>query len=25
MRKAVGTDRRRDPHRVLEVLKEIDA
>ncbi len=25
MRKAIGTDRRRDPHRVLEVLKEIDA
>jgi endonuclease/exonuclease/phosphatase family metal-dependent hydrolase len=25
MRKAVGTDRRRDPHRVLDVLKEIDA
>jgi endonuclease/exonuclease/phosphatase family metal-dependent hydrolase len=25
MRKAIGTDRRRDPHRVLEVLKEIHA
>ncbi|MDQ3478835.1 MAG: endonuclease/exonuclease/phosphatase family protein [Pseudomonadota bacterium] len=25
MRKAIGTDRRRNPHRVLEVLKEIDA
>ena len=25
MRKAIGTDRRRDPHRVLSVLKEIDA
>jgi len=25
MRKAVGTDRRRDPHRVLQVLKEVDA
>ena len=25
MRKAIGTDRRRDPHRVLEVLKEIQA
>jgi len=25
MRKAVGLDRRRDPHRVLEVLHEIDA
>ena len=25
MRKAIGTDRRRDPHRVLNVLKEIDA
>ncbi|WP_240309465.1 MULTISPECIES: endonuclease/exonuclease/phosphatase family protein [Sphingomonas] len=25
MRKAVGTDRRRDPHRVLEVLNEVDA
>ncbi|HKX92680.1 MAG TPA: endonuclease/exonuclease/phosphatase family protein [Sphingomicrobium sp.] len=25
MRKAIGTDRRRDPHRVLEVLHEIDA
>jgi len=25
MRKAVGTDRRRDPHRILEVLREIDA
>ncbi len=25
MRKAIGTDRRRDPHRVLDVLHEIDA
>ena len=25
MRKAIGTDRRRDPHRVLEVLREIHA
>jgi endonuclease/exonuclease/phosphatase family metal-dependent hydrolase len=25
MRKAIGLDRRRDPHRVLEVLREIDA
>ena len=25
MRKAIGIDRRRDPHRVLEVLKEIEA
>ena len=25
MRKAIGTDRRRDPHRVLDVLREIDA
>jgi len=25
MRKAVGTDRKRDPHRVLDVLHEIDA
>jgi endonuclease/exonuclease/phosphatase family metal-dependent hydrolase len=25
MRKAIGTDRRRDPHRVLEVLREIEA
>ena len=25
MRKAVGLDRRRDPHRVLKVLQEIDA
>jgi endonuclease/exonuclease/phosphatase family metal-dependent hydrolase len=25
MRKAIGTDRRRDPGRILEVLKEIDA
>jgi endonuclease/exonuclease/phosphatase family metal-dependent hydrolase len=25
MRKAIGTDRRRDPHRILEVLREIDA
>ncbi len=25
MRKAIGTDRRRDPHRVLKVLKEIHA
>ena len=25
MRKAIGTDRRRDPGRVLEVLREIDA
>ena len=25
MRKAIGLDRRRDPHRVLEVLHEIDA
>ena len=25
MRKAVGTDGRRDPHRVLQVLKEVDA
>jgi endonuclease/exonuclease/phosphatase family metal-dependent hydrolase len=25
MRKAVGLDRRRDPHRVLQVLQEIDA
>lgn len=25
MRKAIGTDRKRDPHRILEVLKEIDA
>ncbi|QIL01492.1 endonuclease [Sphingomonas sinipercae] len=25
MRKAIGTDRRRDPHRILEVLQEIDA
>jgi endonuclease/exonuclease/phosphatase family metal-dependent hydrolase len=25
MRKAIGTDRRRDPHRVLQVLKEIHA
>ena len=25
MRKAIGTDRRRNPHRVLEVLQEIDA
>jgi endonuclease/exonuclease/phosphatase family metal-dependent hydrolase len=25
MRKALGTDRRRDPHRVLEVLREIHA
>jgi endonuclease/exonuclease/phosphatase family metal-dependent hydrolase len=25
MRKAIGTDRRRDPHRVLQVLQEIDA
>jgi endonuclease/exonuclease/phosphatase family metal-dependent hydrolase len=25
MRKAVGTDRRRDPHRILEVLTELDA
>lgn len=25
MRKAVGTDRQRDPHRVLDVLHEIDA
>ena len=25
MRKALGTDRKRDPHRVLEVLKEIHA
>ena len=25
MRKAIGTDRRRDPHRVLEVLREIGA
>jgi endonuclease/exonuclease/phosphatase family metal-dependent hydrolase len=25
MRKAIGTDRRRNPHRVLEVLREIDA
>ena len=25
MRKALGTDRRRDPHRVLDVLKEIHA
>jgi endonuclease/exonuclease/phosphatase family metal-dependent hydrolase len=25
MRKAIGTDRRRDPRRVLEVLREIDA
>ncbi|MBM3927332.1 MAG: endonuclease, partial [Sphingomonadales bacterium] len=25
MRKAVGTDRRRDPMRVIEVLREIDA
>jgi len=25
IRKAVGTDRRRDPHRVIEVLHEIDA
>jgi endonuclease/exonuclease/phosphatase family metal-dependent hydrolase len=25
MRKAIGTDRRRNPHRVLEVLKEIGA
>ena len=25
MRKAIGTDRRRNPHRVLEVLKEIHA
>jgi endonuclease/exonuclease/phosphatase family metal-dependent hydrolase len=25
MRKAVGTDRRRDPARVLQVLKEVDA
>jgi endonuclease/exonuclease/phosphatase family metal-dependent hydrolase len=25
MRKAIGTDRKRDPHRVLDVLHEIDA
>jgi endonuclease/exonuclease/phosphatase family metal-dependent hydrolase len=25
MRKAIGTDRRRDPHRVLQVLKEVHA
>jgi endonuclease/exonuclease/phosphatase family metal-dependent hydrolase len=25
MRKAIGTDRRRDPHRVLDVLREVDA
>jgi endonuclease/exonuclease/phosphatase family metal-dependent hydrolase len=25
MRKAIGTDRRRDPHRILEVLREIHA
>ena len=25
MHKAVGLDRRRDPHRVLQVLQEIDA
>ena len=25
MRKAIGLDRRRDPHRVLDVLREIDA
>jgi endonuclease/exonuclease/phosphatase family metal-dependent hydrolase len=25
MRKAIGLDRRRDPHRILKVLKEIDA
>src|SRR5690242_17072487 len=25
MRKAVGLDRRRDPHRVLKILQEIDA
>jgi endonuclease/exonuclease/phosphatase family metal-dependent hydrolase len=25
VRKAIGTDRRRDPHRVLEVLREIEA
>jgi endonuclease/exonuclease/phosphatase family metal-dependent hydrolase len=25
MRKAIGTDRKRDPHRVLDVLREIDA
>src|ERR671916_30159 len=25
MRKAIGLDRRRDPHRVLDVLHEIDA
>ena len=25
MRKAIGTDRRRDPRRVLDVLHEIDA
>ncbi len=25
MRKAIGTDRRRDPHRVLQVLNEMDA
>ena len=25
MRKAIGTDRRRNPDRVLEVLQEIDA
>jgi endonuclease/exonuclease/phosphatase family metal-dependent hydrolase len=25
MRKAIGTDRRRDPHRVLQVLKELHA
>ena len=25
MRKAIGTDRRRDPQRVLDVLHEIDA
>jgi len=25
MRKAIGTDRRRDPHRILEVLHQLDA